>query len=86
MSKFKVENPRKGGKTNSERELNCSGFLQYIEIIGFFVTIDLCDPHGMMECWNIGIVRIKSGKNRFAFFFRSTHHSNILGAVRRTLE
>jgi len=31
----------------------------------------------MMECWNIGVVRIKSGKNRFAFFFLLTHHSSI---------
>ena len=57
--------------------LNSSEFLHYIEIIGFFVTMDLCYPHGMMECWNSGVMRIKSGKKRFAFFFLSTHHSSI---------
>jgi hypothetical protein len=45
-----------------KRTLNSSEFLHYIEIIGFFVPINLCYPHGMMECWNSGVVRIKSGK------------------------
>jgi hypothetical protein len=30
-----------------ERELKSSEFLRYIEIIGFFVAIGLCYPHGM---------------------------------------
>ena len=64
-------------KGSSERELNVSEFLQYIEIMSFLVMIDLCYPHGMMECWNNGVVRIKIGKNRFIFFFLSTHYSSI---------
>ncbi len=54
--------------TSSERELKSSELLPYIEIIAFFVTIDLCYPYGMMEWWNSGVLRIKSGKNRFSFF------------------
>ena len=74
-----------------ERELKSSEFLHYIGMIGFFVTIDLCYPHGMMECWNIGVVRIKSGKNRFSFsscqpIIPVFHYSNIPLVVKRTLE
>jgi hypothetical protein len=68
----------KTGKASSERELNVLEFLQYIEIHRLFVTIWISAiRYGMMECWIIGIVRIKCGKSRFTFFFLATHYSSI---------
>ena len=29
------------------------------------MTTDLCHPHGVMECWNNGMMGSKSRKNRF---------------------
>ena len=40
-----------------------SKILQLTQKILILVTFDLSHPHGMMECWNNGIVGSRSGKD-----------------------
>jgi len=41
----------------------------------------LCNQYGMMECWNVGTMGIKNGKNHFLFGFYpqnpSSHYLSI---------
>jgi len=47
--------------------LRCQKFYPAVgrKIIDLSMEIDLCCPHGMLECWNDGILSTKNGKDHF---------------------
>ena len=47
--------------------LRCQKFYPAVggKIIDLSIEVDLCCPHGMLECWNDGILGTKNGKDHF---------------------
>jgi len=47
--------------------LRCQKFYPAVggKIIDLSIEVDLCYPHGMLECWNDGILGTKNGKDHF---------------------
>lgn len=47
--------------------LRCQKFYPAVgrKLIDLSMEIDLCCPHGMLECWNNGILGTKNGKDHF---------------------